>query len=48
MELPAGLRYTTQPTLVEPLVRHVLLPRERLAANRDKLNLYQFPNYKLR
>jgi hypothetical protein len=26
-----------QPTLVERLVRHVLLPRALLAANRDKL-----------
>ena len=26
-----------QPTLVKGLVRHVLLPRELLAANRDKL-----------
>jgi hypothetical protein len=27
-----------QPTLEKCLVRHVLLPREPLAANRDKLN----------
>jgi hypothetical protein len=32
-----------QPTLVKCLVRHVLLPCELLAANRDKLNYAQQP-----